>query len=195
MIEEIWQDIPGIHTHQVSNMGNLRSKDRLSTIRDAKRLGTYTREIKGKNLKLNKLHKNNQQGYVFVSINDKTYTLHRLVAKTFLSEQYFDGANINHKDGNKHNNRVENLEWVTASENELHAYKRLGKNPWNKGKSYKNPKAIQKKKQNYLEACNALLKLKNLSKATDKTLADFLNMSRRQLNHNLQIARRGGGEK
>ncbi len=50
----------------------------------------------------------------------KGFSIHRLVAETFLSK--LDGCNIvNHKDGNKLNNHRDNLEWVTASENAQHA--------------------------------------------------------------------------
>lgn len=51
--------------------------------------------------------------------------LHRLVALTFLDKP--EGKDfVNHKDGNKENNCVDNLEWVTRSENEIHKYKVLG---------------------------------------------------------------------
>lgn len=46
---------------------------------------------------------------------------HRLVAFAFLSDTYFTGAVVNHKDGNPENNIVENLEWVTQSYNCKHA--------------------------------------------------------------------------
>lgn len=66
-------------------------------------------------------------GYLVVYLykNGKSYTrtVHRLVAEAFLRKK--EGCNeINHKDGNKENNRVENLEWTTRSENAKHMHKK-----------------------------------------------------------------------
>ena len=63
-------------------------------------------------------------GYISVNLNidnkKKNYALHRLVAQTFL-ENPDNLPIVNHKDGNKLNNNVENLEWVTQSQNRVHA--------------------------------------------------------------------------
>lgn len=68
----------------------------------------------------------NDNGYVCVTLRvdrkTKTLRVHRLVALTFLKDSYFDGAHVNHKDGDKTNNDLSNLEWVTRSENMAHAY-------------------------------------------------------------------------
>jgi len=53
----------------------------------------------------------------------KSMLLHRLVALTFLHDSYAEGKEVNHIDGNKLNNHVDNLEWVTRTENLKHAYK------------------------------------------------------------------------
>lgn len=65
-------------------------------------------------------------GYEVVTLrkDGKTHTLkiHRLLCLVFKFDTYFDGAIVNHKDGNKKNNSLNNLEWCTRSENVLHAY-------------------------------------------------------------------------
>jgi hypothetical protein len=70
------------------------------------------------------------RGYLRVTLSEyncqKRFLVHRLVAKHFLLKT-IDKNVVNHIDGNKLNNSVENLEWCTASENELHSYKVLGK--------------------------------------------------------------------
>ena len=65
-------------------------------------------------------------GYVYLDIRRKNSTLkcpkvHRLVASLFIGEQ--PGYEINHKDGNKDNNAVSNLEYVTHEQNRIHAIK------------------------------------------------------------------------
>ena len=64
-------------------------------------------------------------GYISVNLNinnkKKNYALHRLVAQTFL-ENPDNLPIVNHKDGNKLNNDISNLEWCTYSENTKHAY-------------------------------------------------------------------------
>lgn len=68
-------------------------------------------------------------GYAVVYVYDigKLQRVHRLVAETYLQNSEFYGQDVNHKDGNKQNNSVENLEWCTRSYNIIHA-KELGLN-------------------------------------------------------------------
>lgn len=61
-------------------------------------------------------------GYMRVRIKGKHYKIHRLVAETFIPNPE-NKREVNHKDGNKLNNRADNLEWATRSENQKHAYK------------------------------------------------------------------------
>ena len=75
-----------------------------------------------------KNYKVNENGYIRIYIYNKTFTLHRLVALTFL-ENPENKEQVNHKDGNKLNNSIDNLEFVTNKENQLHKFKMgLGNN-------------------------------------------------------------------
>lgn len=122
---EKWKKIPNMEHYEASNLGRLRSLTRLCTI-DAVR-GQYQRLIPGRILKPMYRWRNGFPCYINLKANGKTLYAHRLVAMAWLNDSYFEGAEVNHRDGNSHNNRVENLEWVTRQENELHSYRVLGK--------------------------------------------------------------------
>jgi len=64
------------------------------------------------------------KGYASIEINDKYHLIHRLVAAAFI-ENPENKPQVNHKNGDKWDNCVENLEWVTNQENCLHAFREL----------------------------------------------------------------------
>jgi len=93
---EVWKDILNTN-YQVSNEGRVKNKKKNTILKN-----------------------DNYTGYSRVRINDKHEAVHRLVAKYFVSG-YEENKIVNHKDGNKLNNNVNNLEWVTMQENISHA--------------------------------------------------------------------------
>ena len=112
-MEEIWKDIEGYEGfYQVSNLGRVRSLER--TI---KRKSTYggLYHIKGQILKLKQ-----DKGYLRIGLRKnnilKYYSIHRLVAEAFIPNPNKLPC-INHKDENKQNNYVNNLEWCTYQYN------------------------------------------------------------------------------
>jgi hypothetical protein len=108
---EIWKDIKKEKGYLVSNKGNIRSIDR-ETIYSDGRIAMF----KGKYMSISK-----NTTYPICKINNKTYKIHRLVAESFIPNPQ-NKSEVNHIDGNKHNNNVNNLEWVTRSENIRHAF-------------------------------------------------------------------------
>lgn len=108
--KEIWRDIKGYEgIYQASSLGRIRSLDRTITVHRGK---SYKANIKGTILK----PAVNGRGYLIVVLSGKTLTVHKIIAKTFLKENY-KNLEINHKNEIKTDNRVENLEYVTRKEN------------------------------------------------------------------------------
>ena len=74
----------------------------------------------------------NSKGYLAttIMIDGKRFTIpiHLAVARTFLGDFTSSGLQVNHKDGDKANNKLSNLEWITPQENQNHAIHTLGKN-------------------------------------------------------------------
>jgi hypothetical protein len=67
-------------------------------------------------------YKPHHSGYIYLRVNIQKYALHRLIAQTFIPN-FENKPFVNHIDGNKTNNSVNNLEWCTCSENNLHNHK------------------------------------------------------------------------
>jgi len=98
---EIWKQVPNtIKTYFVSTLGRFKNAS-----------GTILKQMKPCN-----------NGYLRVTIDNKTYKLHRIVAITFLSNPEKKDQ-VNHIDGNKLNNTLDNLEWATNEENQIHKFK------------------------------------------------------------------------
>jgi len=85
----------------------------------------------------------NSQGYIRVIINKKTYRLHRLIALKYIDNQNSYPC-VDHIDGNKNNNSIDNLEWVSYSENSKRSYRNNPKQSMN----IKNRPIVAKKDGN-----------------------------------------------
>lgn len=126
---EEWRYVDGFNKrYAVSNFGRVISLSR--------RVGNHTGYI-NKPSRLLKPHKD-KKGYMRVYLDKgdgktKYISIHRLVAIAFIPN-HENKPQVNHKDGNKENNNVWNLEWATNKENQIHAVK-MGLNDHSKYKS------------------------------------------------------------
>lgn len=148
---EIWKDIKGYEgLYQISNYGRVKS------------------------LKKNIIMKPfNNNGYLRINLykngKSKKYLIHILVAEHFISEKPFKDAEINHKDLNKKNNHVDNLEWVNPSKNVKHAIENIN---GRKEKLKKNMAEIGKKYY-YIGVEKSKKPVMQIDKNTGKIIAIF----------------------
>ena len=138
-MEEIWKDIPSYDGYQASNLGRIRTHNKI----------TYTKmhgERHWEDRILKYKQKNNPIIGYRVSLwkdgKSKDFLVARLVATTFLENLIDTNMTVNHKDGNRLNNNVENLEWLSRADNikygfENGQYKQHSITLFNDNKEYK----------------------------------------------------------
>lgn len=128
---ETWKDIKGYEGYyQISNLGRVKSVERV-----------YKTKLSYRTVPERIRTPVNANGYLYCELwkegNHKRFAVHRLVAQAFI-ENPGGLPHVNHKDGNKQNNAVSNLEWCTQSENNLHAFKMGLMKPYDRS-GEKNP--------------------------------------------------------
>lgn len=119
--QEIWKDVVGWEGwYEVSNKGTVRSVDRTILYSDGRK-----RFFSGRILKPHIVN-----GYHHMDLSKNEYSIrlyaHRLVVEAFIGKIDFE-MDVNHKNGIRSDNRVENLEICTRAENLLHCYRVLGR--------------------------------------------------------------------
>lgn len=160
---ETWIPIPEFkNKYEVSNMGSVRSITQ--KVNQRTKGGVYINiTYPGRILALC----SNQYGYLMANLLQNTKQVHRLVAEAFIPNPENKPC-VNHINGIKTDNRVENLEWVTYSENQKHAY------------SIGIHSAIGEKNGRAKLNEEIILKIKEHRKAgrTQQYIADMFNISR-----------------
>lgn len=140
-MSEIWKGVPSLEDkYEISDKGNLRSITRQVPTKSG------TRTVIGKILKTQL----NYRGYSIVSLSLqdkslKTFTIHQLVCMAHIPK-FTKGTELNHIDGDKQNNALNNLEVSNPSHNQLHAVRtglvpKQGLSKFNNVTYVKNPKA------------------------------------------------------
>lgn len=138
---EIWKPIAEYNgAYEASNYGRIKSLAR-TVMFDHPKFGKCSLSYSETIMK----QTTNSTEYLYVTLSDenggsKTHRVHRLIAKAFI-ENSENKPFINHRDGNKTNNAIHNLEWVTVKENTIHAYQ-SGLIPIKKGAEHAQSKLV-----------------------------------------------------
>lgn len=121
-MKEIWKDIPNYKGYQVSNLGNVRTNNKI-TYTEKHGVRHWKNRILKQKISTNKYGRNDYRVDLWSNGKHKTMLVARLVAFTFYNQPLESELTVNHIDGNSLNNCIDNLEIITRKENIQHAFK------------------------------------------------------------------------
>ena len=170
-MEEIWKDINDYEgLYQVSNLGRIKSLKRKVDAGNGKMRWQYERIMSNK--------KTNGNGYNIVSLHkngkSKNKCVHRLVAEMFIKNTN-NYKYINHKDENKQNNCVNNLEWCTAQYNVTYNNLHIRKGIKNRNNKYSKRINRLDEENNILETYPSINEASRKMGVSVRTISKCLN--------------------
>jgi len=156
-----WRDINNFDNYQINNLGIIKTKERIVIDSNG-----FSKKLKEKILK--SYISTNGYPYILLKKNNKYFnkSIHRLLMETF--NPIDNKLEVNHKDGNKLNYSLDNLEWCTREENMKHSYTVLKRKGVNVGR-FGSKNKISKKINQY-SINNELIKMWNSSYDIEKEL-------------------------
>lgn len=155
---EVWKQIPDYSSYEVSSLGRVRSLDRIEYVGSLQRTGGHFRKRKGKEIQTSSKEGAYKQIFLYKDGTAFPILVHRLVMSVFDPIDHF--MEVNHKNGLKHDNRLDNLEWCSSGDNALHSTRVLKKN---RGESVASS---QLKEEDVLEIVS-LLKTKSVKEVAE----------------------------
>lgn len=115
---EVWKDIPGYPGYQASNKGRIRTHGKVSSNKLYAR-----RQWKDRVLREKVDKQNSHRVSLWNDEGQHDWLVARIIALTFLGAPESKKMTVNHKDGNRNNNNVSNLEWLSLADNIKHAFR------------------------------------------------------------------------
>lgn len=152
----MWKDIEFNPNYEISDKGIVRRKKNKNVLKGCITSGYHSVKL------------------TFENSKQQRFYVHRLVALHFLPNDDKRKTFVNHKNGNKLDNKVENLEWVTPRENNLHYYQKIQKEKRERKKDNNKPIPIIQ----YTLAGEEVARFNSMNEAKKKTGISLVQIAR-----------------